>query len=82
MGIMAVIYAFLIHLYPLFLNRNWDFVPPKGNSMKFVMSDMYVGYNMGEAWYSYFILAGWAFLDGFIFAFLFAWLYNLLSSKK
>ncbi len=81
MGILAVVYAFLMHFYPLFLSRYWNFIPERGNSLKYVMADMYPGYNLGEFWYNFVILAGWAFVDGFIFAFLFTWLYNAISKN-
>ncbi len=82
MGVLFAIGALVIHFYPIILDHFWDFEMPRGSSLKFVMSDIYIGYNYGVEWTGLLIGVACAFIDGFLFALLLAWLYNALPIKK
>lgn len=82
MGIIFAVSALIIHFYPIILGQYFDFMPPKGSSLKFVMNDIYPGYNQGLEVTGVLIALAYAFVDGFLFALVLAWLYNLLSIKK
>lgn len=81
MGILFSINALIIHFLPVLINGN-AYNPPKGNSLRYVLNDIYWGYNLGEQWYQVLILMAQTFIDGFLFAFLLACLYNWFSRNS
>ncbi len=70
-GAVFALYMFLKALAAAYLGL--------GAEMVAVMKDFYIGYNAGLV--GGVIGAAWAFIDGYIFGFLVAWVYNLVCRK-
>lgn len=79
LGIMGAVSMFIINYYPSL--TNWlSFMNQHGNSLRFMMEDIYPIYNHTALWRE---LVGivFAFIDCFVFGFFTGYLYNWLLKK-
>lgn len=72
LGAVYALCAFVMALTAAYLN--W------GTNMVSLMGDFYIGYE--ASFFGGIIGAIWAFVDGYIFGFLVAWVYNKISQKS
>ncbi|MFA6992151.1 MAG: hypothetical protein WC269_02610 [Candidatus Gracilibacteria bacterium] len=78
-GFFWAVGMLLIHYYPV-LTSGFQSFPMQGNSMRFMMADLYPFYRLG-VWYAPITAVVMGFIDGFLGGLIFGYLYNYLAEK-
>ncbi|MBD3331115.1 hypothetical protein GF354_06375 [Candidatus Peregrinibacteria bacterium] len=79
LGIMGALSMLAINYYPT-ITRALPFMNEHGNSLRFVMEDVYPIYTHA-VWYKALLGPIFGFVDCFVFGYLLAYLYNWISAK-